>query len=96
MLAHSTPAGGMRHPVAVRLGEFRADDYRPPVDALLSAGAEIGRELSRLLLPDEIWHRLGASLRKIAPQAGLGLRLRLCLDDDLIDLPWERTNGASR
>ena len=32
---------------------------------------------------------LGESLRIIAPQAGLGLRLRLCLDDDLIDLPWE-------
>lgn len=89
VIAHSTPAGGMRHPVAVKLGEFADDDYRLPVDAPLAKGAEVGRQLSRLLLPDEVWRMLGESLQIIAPQAGLGLRLRLCLDDDLIDLPWE-------
>ena len=46
-------------------------------------------QLARLLLPDDVWRLLGESLRIIAPQAALGLRLRLCLDDDLIDLPWE-------
>jgi hypothetical protein len=89
VIAHSTPAGGMRHPVAVKLGEFLAGEYRVPVDAPLSKGAEIGRRLARMILPDEIWRMLGESLRIIAPQSGLGLRLRLCLDDDLIDLPWE-------
>ena len=34
VIAHSTPAGGMRHPAAVKLGEFVQDDYRLPVDAL--------------------------------------------------------------
>ena len=89
VIAHSTPAGGMRHPVAVRLGELVAEQYRVPVDAPLVKGAEIGRRLARLLLPDEVWRLLGESLQIIAPQASLGLRLRLCLDDDLIDLPWE-------
>ena len=89
VIAHSTPAGGMRHPAAVKLGEFSEGDYRLPVDAPLAKGAEVGRQLARLLLPDEVWRMLGESLRIIAPQEGLGLRLRVCLDDDLIDLPWE-------
>jgi hypothetical protein len=89
VIAHSTPTGGMRHPVAVKLGAFAQDDYRLPVDASLAKGAEVGRQLARLLLPDDVWRLLGESLRIIAPQAALGLRLRLCLDDDLIDLPWE-------
>jgi hypothetical protein len=89
VIAHSTPAGGMRHPVAVKLGAFAQDDYRLPVDASLAKGADVGRQLARLLLPDEVWRLLCESLRIIAPQAALGLRLRLCLDDDLIDLPWE-------
>ena len=89
VIAHSTPAGGMRHPVAVKLGAFVQDDYRLPVDASLAKGAEVGRQLARLLLPDDVWRLLGESLRIIVPQAALGLRLRLCLDDDLIDLPWE-------
>lgn len=89
VIAHSTPAGGMRHPVAVKLGAFTQDDYRLPIDASLAKGAEVGRQLARLLLPDDVWRLLGESLRIIAPQTALGLRLRLCLDDDLIDLPWE-------
>ena len=88
VIAHSTPAGGMRHPVAVKLGEFLAEDYRVP-STHRSQRAEIGRRLARMILPDEIWRMLGESLQIIAPQPGLGLRLRLCLDDDLIDLPWE-------
>lgn len=89
VIAHSTPAGAMRQPVAVKLGAFAQDDYRLPVDASLAKGAEIGRQLARLLLPDAVWRLLCESLRIITPQAELGLRLRLCLDDDLIDLPWE-------
>jgi hypothetical protein len=89
VIAHSTPAGGMRQPVAVKLGVFSQADYRLPIDASLEKGAEVGRQLARLLLPDEVWRLLCESLRIIAPQAEFGLRLRLCLDDDLIDLPWE-------
>jgi hypothetical protein len=79
----------MRQPVALKLGAFDREDYRLPIDASLAKGAEVGRQLARLLLPDDVWRLFGESLRIIAPQATLGLRLRLCLDDDLIDLPWE-------
>ena len=89
VIAHSTPAGGMRQPVSVKIGEFKADDYRIRGDASLAEGAKVGRDLSRLLLTDAVWNLLGESLRIVAPNPDLGLRLRLCLDEDLIDLPWE-------
>ena len=89
VMAHSTPAGSMRRPVAVKLGAFAPDDYRIAIDAPLSRAAEIGRELARLLLPADVWRLLGESLAGIGTQPELGLRVRLCLDDDLIDLPWE-------
>jgi CHAT domain-containing protein len=89
VMAHATPAGGMRQPVAVRLGPFDATDWRLPIDASLADCADMGRRLARLLLPDEVWQRLAESLVLVAPKPDLGLRLRLCMDDDLIDLPWE-------
>jgi CHAT domain len=89
VIAHSTPAGGMRQPVAVKIGVFAPDDYRVAIDAPLARGAEVGRQLARVLLPPEIWRLLGESLASISSRRDLGLRLRLCLDDDLIDLPWE-------
>ncbi len=89
VIAHASPVGGMRQPVAVRLGPFAAEDYRLRLDASLAECAELGRRLARLLLPAEVWGLLNESLVAIAPQGSLGLRLRLCMDDDLIDLPWE-------
>jgi hypothetical protein len=89
VLAHSTPAGGMRHPVAVRIGPFDQEDYRLPLNASLEAGAALGRRLSRLILPDAVWRLLAESLAQVSGDPQLGVRLRLCLDDDLIDLPWE-------
>lgn len=89
VMAHSTPAGAMRQPAAVRLGTFVADDYRIPIDAPLAFGAKIGRELSRIILPPDVWRLLGESMAGIGARRDLGLRIRLCLDDDLIDLPWE-------
>lgn len=89
VMAHATPAGAMRQPAAVKVGKFAADDYRLPIAAPLSEGAAIGRELARIILPPEVWRLLAESLAVIASHDDLGLRLRLCLDDDLIDLPWE-------
>jgi hypothetical protein len=88
-MAHSTPAGAMRQPTAVKSGKFVADDYRIAIDAPLASGADVGRELARIILPPEVWRLLGESLAGIGSRRELGLRLRLCLDDDLIDLPWE-------
>lgn len=89
VMAHSTPAGAMRQPTAVKTGKFAADDYRIGIDAPLAAGADVGRALARIVLPPEVWRLLGESLAGIGSRRDLGLRLRLCLDDDLIDLPWE-------
>jgi hypothetical protein len=89
VIAHATPVGGMRHPVAVKFNADSLDDFRLPVDAPLSRGSALGRELARLILPREVWEILSESLVVIAPEYNLGLRLRLCLDDNLIDLPWE-------
>jgi hypothetical protein len=89
VIAHSTPAGAMRQPVAVKLGKFAADDFRIAIDAPLADAAAIGRSLARLVFPPGIWRLLGESLAGIGSRRELGLRIRLCLDDDLIDLPWE-------
>ena len=89
VMAHATPAGAMRQPAAVKIGKFVPDDYRIAVDAPLAQGAEIGRDLARVILPPEVWRLLGESLAGIGARRDLGLRIRLCLDEDLIDLPWE-------
>lgn len=89
VIAHATPAGAMRHPVAVRTGTFSSDDFRLPLEASLAEAARLGRDLARLVLPREVWALLSESMILVAPKKSLGLRLRLCLDEDLIDLPWE-------
>src|SRR5918993_1954211 len=66
VIAHSTPGGAMRQPVPVKLGMFAADDYRIPYDASLARGAEVGRQLARILFPPEIWRLLAESLAGIA------------------------------
>ncbi len=85
VIAHATPAGNMRQPVAVSTGRFSADDYRLPLEANLEEGVQLGRDLTRLLLPREVWALLSESMMLIAPEPNLGLRLRLCLDEDLIE-----------
>jgi hypothetical protein len=89
VMAHSTPAGNMRQPAAVKLGPFAAEDYRIRDWATSAEAAALGRQLARLLFPDAVWRLFAESLRAIAGRKDIGLRLRLCLDDDLIDLPWE-------
>ena len=89
VIAHATPVGGMRRPVAVKLGRFDARRLRLHYQATWQETAELGRELARCLLPPEVWRLLAQSLRAAAELPGLGVRLRLCLAEDLIDLPWE-------
>lgn len=89
VMAHATPAGGMRAPVFVRVGAFDPNDWRLPVDATWDDAATLGRELARWLLPPEVWGLFGDSLRALGALPGSGVRLRLCLAEELIDLPWE-------
>ncbi len=89
VIAHSTPVGGMRQPVSVRQARIRPADMEMGFSHSLERAAEIGRDLARVLLPDAVHRLLLESLRWAADRPDIGLRLRLCLDDELIDLPWE-------
>ncbi|MFU2489876.1 CHAT domain-containing protein [Thauera sp. WH-1] len=89
VIAHETPAGAMRRPEVVRVGPFERADWALPADASLREAASFGRRLAGLVFPDEIWRLLRESLAVVAAKPELGLRLRLCLDDSLIDFPWE-------
>ncbi len=89
VMAHATPVGGMRAPVFVRVGAFDPDDWQLPLDATWRDAATLGRELARWLLPPEVWALFGDSMRALGALPGAGVRLRLCLAEELIDLPWE-------
>ncbi len=47
----------------------------------------LGRRLAQTLLPPAVFSMLTRALDRLEPDQGL--RLRLCLDDSLVDLPWE-------
>jgi CHAT domain len=89
VIAHASPVGSMRSPQFVRIGDFDAREYRLRLRAGWGEAATLGRELARWLLPPPVWGLLGDSLRALFALPGSGLRLRLCLADELIDLPWE-------
>ncbi len=91
VMVHSSPAGAMTHPQSVVLnGEMltslQSIFRNPPKDPspMITAG---GRELAAMVLPDQIRELLIRSLERIDPEDGL--RIRLCLDETLSDLPWE-------
>ena len=105
VLVHNSPVGDMRRPVEVAadldgLRGIRQTldtiQWRRPVprdDSQLSESspslhlmAQAGRELTRVLLPTPVFALLQRSLERIAPDS---LRIRLCLDASLVDLPWE-------
>lgn len=89
VIAHATPVGGMRHPVSVRQPRIHAADVDIGFSHTLERAAEVGSDLARILLPEPLYSLLLESLRWAAARPDIGLRLRLCLDDELIDLPWE-------
>ena len=88
VMAHSTPAGAMRQP-----SPSRSESSSPTTTASRSTRrsptARISDASSRDSCPPEVWRLLGESLAGIGSRRELGLRIRLCLDDDLIDLPWK-------
>jgi hypothetical protein len=89
---HSSPAGAMQRPQMTRVdwesfGRFRSllqSEIAQVDSAKLEAG---GQELARTLFPDQVTALLMESLRGVGPDDGL--RVRLCLDVTLSDLPWE-------
>lgn len=94
VLVHSSPAGDMRRPLTVSVDMESLSSSRQTLEKLWLGGAgsyrssiKIGHELSMVLLPPQVLSLLDRSLEHIDP--GNGLRLRLCLEKVLIDLPWE-------
>lgn len=95
VLVHCSPVGDMREPVCVPFDLVQMESFRaifadrwvgqPQIDwAQLVEG---GRQLAAILLPPPVYTLLNRSLERIPEDDGL--RIRLCLDRVLIDLPWE-------
>lgn len=94
VLVHSSPAGDIRKPLTVPCNLGQLDDARGLFQGgwLVEAGVErrlieMGRRLADLLLPRPVYALLTSSLQIIGPDSAL--RIRLCLDPALVDLPWE-------
>jgi len=95
VLVHSSPAGDIRRPITVpcdldRLRTARAllaEDQWFTQDGLQERLVELGRTLAEVLLPRPVHALLSSSLDQL--DGGAILRIRLSLDEDLVDLPWE-------
>jgi hypothetical protein len=105
VMVHSSPAGDMRQPVTVPfdaagLEAFRAIFADSWVGAPTVNWSDLiggGQQLAAILLPPPVYSLLIRSLERIPPDDGL--RIRLCLDSALVDLPWEclyRPDAAGR
>jgi hypothetical protein len=102
VLVHSSPAGDMRKPLTVTLAPDRLNGLRRLVDdcwewppGTTQKIIKAGNELAEILLLVPVHTLLIKSLERVPPEDGL--RVRLCLDKDLIDLPWEflyRSDGT--
>jgi hypothetical protein len=95
VMVHSSPAGNMRRPVSVLFDAQKSDDLRRVFQesgwysqhGIDQGLVELGRHLASVILPRPVYVLLMSSLERIPPDGGL--RLRLCLDESLVDLPWE-------
>lgn len=95
VMVHNSPAGDMRQPVSVEINQRTVSDILKRFTqgkwyeqfAGSAEIIEVGRELARLLLPMPVYTLLVRSQERIGTNQGL--RIRLCLDDGLMDFPWE-------
>jgi CHAT domain len=99
----ASPAGRMSKAVPVSFPAREADElsasfHTGSVDAggrsgrMMITQAEatgIGRRLAHVLFPEAVTRRFAASLAAVFGRQGHGLRIRLAMDDSLLDLPWE-------
>jgi hypothetical protein len=89
VMVHSSPAGDMRQPVAVQVTKRDLERLTGLQLVLIGmpAALELGTELTQYLLLPPAAELLVSSLEGLS--ATQGLRLRLCLDPALADIPWE-------
>lgn len=95
VMVHSSPAGDIRRPITVLYALHKLDNahklfqeskwfLNPDTQRRL---VTLGRQLAQVILPRPVYALLTSSLQVLGPQDIL--RIRLCLDPALIDLPWE-------
>jgi hypothetical protein len=94
VVLHSSPAGDTPRPISVPSNASELDGFRGIVDKYWEGPngthqqlIEVGRRLWATLLPPAISNAFSRSLERLS--SGEGLRLRLCLDRSLVDLPLE-------
>lgn len=97
VLVYASPAGAMAKPVSVTFPAAEADEIRESFYANPATGkpgrmlirqeeaVALGKRLTPLLFPSAVYALLGQSMGGAAS----GLRIRLALDESLVDLPWE-------
>lgn len=98
---YASPAGAMPKQVTVGFplaeaqrvhGSFYSDPATGQAGRALITQAEateLGKRLSAVLLPAPVFRLLAESLAAVVRTPDRGLRIRLALDESLIDLPWE-------
>ncbi len=95
VLVHCSPAGELRQPVSVPLTPEPLERLKEMFGGYWVSGKldvrakviELGKQLSQTLLPKPVFELLRSSLTRLRSERGL--RLRLCLDPALADVPWE-------
>ena len=95
VIVHSSPLGDIRKPITVSCNLRRLNDTHDLFQEgkwfldphLEHQVVSMGRQLADVLLPRPVYALLTSSLQAIGPD-GI-LRIRLCLDAALVDLPWE-------
>jgi CHAT domain len=102
----ASPAGRTARPVSVKYhareaAQLRASFVSRPGSSgrmLMSMddAAAIGERLALVLFPGPVFRLFAQSLGKVVRRANVGLRIRLDLDEALVDLPWEYTRRPDR
>jgi CHAT domain len=99
VMVNTSPVGAMRKPLTVSVEldtheELRSnhelgwrDDYGLGWPGTPNRAVEIGRSLSATLLPPVVHSLLLRSMERVSDDGGV--RLRICVDGPLADLPWE-------
>jgi hypothetical protein len=95
VILFDSPVGGLRRPITVASNakqlhaDFEnviADIFRNNRDAKQRL-IDLGKQLSRIVLPQPISTLLVRSMERIPHEDGI--RIRLCLDESLVDIPWD-------
>lgn len=98
-----SPAGRMAKPQKVSLPAKEAAKLRGSFLASFTGSASqtgrtlltqaeattIGKRLARVLFPGKVFQMFAESLAAVLTRSNWGLRIRLAMDESLLDLPWE-------